>query len=228
MNSIASVILTALMVLGSNLQGVQMEDVTGLWVPQLRGTSTIRWLELRADGTVRAGFGTVLESTYRLQGTSLSLTPRGKTQGLPPVQMRIDAESAVREQPPPTGAPPRDTLTADERAMLERLSRPLTMTRVGKPIQGAPLIVGTWTYTHPTGATAYERFTSNGEMVLLVEMRGDEGTYVVRPDRVDVALPTSSHTLMRIGETLVATPAGTLRRDPRRAPLANQSPRFSE
>lgn len=33
MNSIASVILIALMV----LQGVQMEDVTGLWVPQLRG-----------------------------------------------------------------------------------------------------------------------------------------------------------------------------------------------
>ena len=73
--------------------------------------------------------------------------------------------------------------------MLDRRSRPLTMTRVGKPVPGVPLIVGTWTYTHATGATAYERFTSNGEMVLLVEMQGFEGTYVVRPDRVDVALP---------------------------------------
>jgi hypothetical protein len=39
-------------------------------------------------------------------------------------------------------------------------------------------------YTHATGAIAYERFASDGEMVLLVEMQG-EGTYVLsaRPGR---------------------------------------------
>jgi hypothetical protein len=73
------------------------------------------------------------------------------------------------------------------------------MTRVGQAMAGAPLIVGTWTYTHPTGATAYERFTSGGEMVLLVEMQASEGTYAVRPDRVDVALPTGSQTFTRMG-----------------------------
>lgn len=56
-------------------------------------------------------------------------------------------------------------------------------------------------------------------MVRLVEMLGREGTYVVRPDRVDVALPTGRHTFTRIGETLVATSsdgqAVTLRRAPR-------------
>ena len=30
--------------------------------------------------------------------------------------------------------------------------------------------------------------------MLLVGMQGREGTYVVRPDRVDVVLPTGSHT----------------------------------
>lgn len=65
-------------------------------------------------------------------------------------------------------------------------------------------------------------------MVLLVETRGDEGTYVIRPDRVDVALPTINHTLMRIGETLVARGPVTVRRDPRERRSPDQSPRSSE
>jgi hypothetical protein len=134
------------------------------------------------------------------------------------MQMRIDAERAVREPRPPAGAPPSDTLPPDQRAMLDRLLQPLSMTRVGKPMPGVPLIVGTWIYTHATGATAYERFTSDGEMVLLVEMRRTEGTYVVRPDRVEVTLPSGNDRLTRVGETLVATISGgqavTLRRDP--------------
>ena len=221
MNSIASVILTALIVVGPNFRGVQQEAVvTGLWLAESRSRGGLGgWFEFRADGTVRAGLGALVESTYRLQGTSLSLTPKGQTDGLPPMQMRIDGDTAVRQQPPPAAAPPRDTLPPDQRAMLDRLSQPLTMTRVGKPMAGAPLIVGTWRYTHPTGATAYERFTSGGEMVLLVEMQASEGTYAVRPDRVDVAFPTSSQTFKRMGETLVTTntegQAITFRRAPR-------------
>ena len=148
----------------------------------------------------------------------MSLTPKGTTRGLPAMEMRIDADSAVREQRPPTGAP-YDTLPPDQRAMVDRLSQPLTMTCVGEPMPGVPLIVGTWRYTDATGATAYERFTSDGEMVRLVEMQGREGTYVVRPDRVDVSLPTGSQTLTRVGETLVAASSAgqavTLRRAPR-------------
>jgi hypothetical protein len=219
MNSIASVILTAVIVLGTNLPAVQTEEVAGIWLPEPPRGSRSRWFEFRADGTVRTGFGTVVESTYRLQGTSLSVMPKGTTVVRPPKQMQIDGDTAVREQPPPPAVPPRNTLPADQRAMLDRLSQPLTMTRVGKPMPGVPLIVGTWKYTHVTGTTAYERFTSDGEMVTLVEMQGHEGTYVVRPDRVDVALPSGSHTLTRVGEALVAASSNgqavTLRRDPR-------------
>lgn len=100
MNSIASGILTALMVLDPNLRGGQTGEVTGLWVPELPKSSRLRWFELRADGTVRAGFGAVLEATYRLAGTSLSLTPKGTPRGLTPMQMRIERDTAVREQRP--------------------------------------------------------------------------------------------------------------------------------
>lgn len=112
--------------------------------------------------------------------------------------------------------------------MLDRPSRPSTMTRVGSPSLARHSLSAPWTYTDATGATAYERFTSTGEMVLLVETRGDEGTYVIRPDRVDVALPTINHTLMRIGETLVARGPVTVRRDPRERRSPDQSPRSSE
>ena len=135
------------------------------------------------------------------------------------MEMQIDAETAVREQSPSAGAPPHNTLPPGQRAMLPRPGQPLTMTRVGKPHAGVSLIVGMWKYTHATGAIAYERFTSDGEMVLLVEMQGREGTYVVRSDRVDVFLSTGNHTFTRIEDTLVATgsngQAVTLRRAPR-------------
>ena len=68
MNSLAPVTLAALMVVGPNLRSAQIEEVTGLWVADLPGSSRLRWLEFRADGTVRAGFGAVVESTYRWRG----------------------------------------------------------------------------------------------------------------------------------------------------------------
>lgn len=127
----------------------------------------------------------------RLRGGARGDVPTGghvvvfDAEGHPPwsnADADADREGYGGSRATATAGAPYDTLLPDQRAMVDRLSQPLTKTRVGKPMPGVLLIVGTWRYTDATGATAYERFTSDGEMVSLMEMQGREGTYVVRPD----------------------------------------------
>jgi hypothetical protein len=101
--------------------------------------------------------------------------------------------------------------------MPDRMSQPLKMKRIGARIPGTPPILGTWTYTHSTDATAYERFTPDGHMVLLVEMQVNQGIYNVSLGGVLVEFPSGSLTFVRKSEVLVTTMEGkpvTFRRAP--------------
>ena len=55
-------------------------SVVGLWLAE-RGTKggLGNWVELRADGTAAVSFGTLVQGTYTMEGTSLRLViPRGE------------------------------------------------------------------------------------------------------------------------------------------------------
>jgi hypothetical protein len=214
----APTVLMALVCLAaSDVHPGQKTGVIGLWLGESRSRGGLgRWLELRANGTAQYSVGALVEFTYVWQDPALSLTPAGKTDRVPLMEMQINGDTAVRRQPPPD-APPRDTLPPDQRAMLDRMSQPLAMRRVGAAAPGAPLIVGTWTYEHYTGATAFERFTPGGSMILLVEMQASQGTYTLLSDRIVVDLPDGAQTFLRKDDALVSAAGGkplTFRRAP--------------
>ena len=120
------------------------------------------WVELRDDGTVSVSSGALVEGTYTIEGSSLRLViQNGKGKDAPTpdpsvVEMRIGGNAATRMQLPPADLPPDTMLSAQEKAMVDRMAQPLTVTRVGARAPNAAPIVGTWSYTHYTGATALE------------------------------------------------------------------------
>jgi hypothetical protein len=66
------------------LRPLERAPVSGLWLAESRSQGGLgSWLELHGNGTVRAGFGAVIESTYRMDGTSRSLMTKGEALTLP-------------------------------------------------------------------------------------------------------------------------------------------------
>lgn len=180
-------------------------NVAGLWLGEARSRGGLgNWIELRPDGTAQFIFGAMVDGTYRMEGTSLWMTTVGQPHELPAVPIRIEGDTAVLQQPPPADAPPRETLSADDRAMLDRMSQPITMTREGNASPGTPPLVGTWTYTHPTGGIAHQTFTRDGKMFLLVPMQTTGGTYTASPGQVEVKLPGGNQTLVLKGDLLIS------------------------
>lgn len=185
--------------------GEESASVVGLWLGEARTEGGLgNWIAFRPDGTAEYSFGALIDGTYRTEGHSLWLTLVGQSESPTPLDMRVELDTAVRRQPPPADAPARDTLPPDERAMFDRMMRPLEMKRVGRGTPGVAAIVGTWTYTHPTGATAYETFTSSGKMFLLVPMSRTPGTYTVAAGGVVLKLPNSEQTLVPHEDVLVS------------------------
>lgn len=179
--------------------------VFGLWLGEARTEGGLgNWIEFRQDGTAQFTFGAMVEGTYRMEGTSLWMTPVGQPHELRAMDIRIEGNTAVRLQSPPADAPPRETLAPDDRAMLDRMSQPITMTRVGSATPGAPPIVGTWTYTHTTGATAFETFTRAGKMFMLLPMQTTAGTYTATTAHIEVKLPKGDETLVLNGDVLMS------------------------
>jgi hypothetical protein len=206
-------------------------SVVGLWLGESRTQGGLgNWIDFRADGTVESGFGALvggLLDTYQLDGTALKLrvfsgkaTPAGA-----PVfesiqkQIRIEGDRAVVEARWPANEPAPGIESPDEQAMFDRMRQPTTMARVGPPTTplAAP-IVGTWSYQHHTGATAYETFTRGGRWYLRVPMRVVHGRYTVTGGEVSVQLPGRSEAFARQDDVLVSAAAGRGRATYRRAP----------
>jgi hypothetical protein len=194
-------------------------SLVGLWLGEERTEGGLgAWIEFRRDATVQFSFGALVDFTYRVDGTSLWFAEAGR----PEVRrgdIRVNGNTAVLRQPPPADAPPTESLSAEDRAMRDRLSQPIRMTRMGSATPGAPPLVGTWTYTHYTGQTAYETFTADGKMFLRVPMQTVEGTYTATGEQIVVLLPTGNQRLSRNGDRLVLQSSdgksSVLRRAPR-------------
>ena len=93
------------------------------------------------------------------------------------------------------------------------------MTRVGATVPSAAPIVGTWSYTHYTGTTAYELYTPGGTMVLMVPMQVQQGTYAKGENALTLQLPKGTASIIVKGDVLtLVSPEGqssTFRRGPR-------------
>jgi hypothetical protein len=200
-------------------------SAAGLWLSETRSDGGLgSWVQLRDDGTASLGFGALIEGTYTMEGASLRRAfPRGVEKDASSessvVEMRIDGNTAMRTQPPPAGWPPQERLTPEDKAMFDRLAQPLRMTRVGAPAPDAPSIVGTWSYTHYTGAKAYELYTPSGAMVLMVEMQVQQATYSGQGDTLELRLPGATAKMVVRGDALTLTSSDgettTYRRAPR-------------
>jgi hypothetical protein len=181
--------------------------VAGLWLGEARSRGGLgNWIEFRPDGTAQWSFGAIVEGTYRVSGTSLWIAGGDPPRETPAGRLQIEGDVAVRTLPAPPDAPSRETLTPREQAMFERMAKPIEMRRVGTSRPGTAPIVGTWQYTHPTGATAFETFTKDGEFVLRVQMQTADVTYTHTADGVRVKLPHGEESLVFHGDALVSTP----------------------
>ena len=188
----------------------------GLWLGAARTQSGLgNWIEIRSDGTVQFSFGALVDGTYRMDGTSLWLSAADEQGEVLVGDVRIDGNTAVRMPRPPADAPPQETMSREDHAMLDRMTQPITMKRLGRATPGAHPIVGTWEYMHPVGVTAQETFTAEGKTFLRVPMQTIRGTYSATAERLVVKLPTATHVftwkrdaLISMGEDDAETTSG--------------------
>ena len=170
------------------------EDLTGIWSAEVRTKGGLGRQMIFTPTEVNSTFGALVDLKYEIDGTlfkMIHLTP-----GYPPPEKLIGQPFTIDG----------DTLTIAQGAA----GPPLVMTRVGTPHPGANPIVGDWTYQHPAGAPAIQRFSRNGAMQLLVVMQTVKGPYSVANDTLNIRFegqPPGSLTIKREGNVLIATDA---------------------
>jgi len=92
--------------------------------------------------------------------------------------------------------------------------------RLGTAEPGRPPIEGVWRFRHPTGATAFERYTGDGRVFLRIPMTGSTGCYQTKGDRLKLDRPPRRHLSLPFesggGELVVTSPGKvtTYRREP--------------
>lgn len=207
------------------------DSVVGLWLGETRTQGGLgNWIDFHADGTVEVGFGALvgalLDDTYRLEGTTLTLrvySGKVTAEGVPVFEsvqktVQIEGEHAVVASQWRDDQPVPETHSPAEKAMVDRLRQPVTMTRIGPATPAASLIAGTWSYQHYTGQTAYETFTPGGKWFLRVPMSLQHGRYTLTPAAVIVQSAQQSDTFTREGDVLMEGSADGKHSTYRRAP----------
>ena len=217
------------------LQAVSAQDakdsIVGLWLGEMRTQGGLgNWFDFHPDGTVDLGFGALvgalLDDTYRLEGTTLTLrvfSGKVSAEGVPAFEsvqktVQIEGEHAIVASQWGDDEPKPEIRTPAHQAAFDRMRQPTTMTRVGPATPAASLIAGTWSYQHYTGQTAYETFTPAGKWYLRVQMSLRQGRYTVTPAGVIVQSAQQSDTFTREGDVLMSGAADGKRSTYRRAP----------
>ena len=180
-----------LIVLSLLAQTDAARSLTGRWDVVTRSRGGIgAWLNLGAGGSCSQTTGAMLDGTWRLSDGQLTralvVTPEGKVE--------TEAFTMVIEGNTLRLGPATD--------------RP-AMTRVGQPTAGASPIVGVWTWTHPTGGTAFEEYLPDGRFLFRLPIKTDPCLWVATAQQLQLTI---------LGETRtftwrVAGDALTLERD---------------
>lgn len=149
--------------------------LVGRWESVARsrgGIGTV--LELRADGVATRTPGAMVDGTYRLDGAVLVTSFADPASGsVVESHLRVELRG--------------DTMIHRDRDSGEKIR----LTRVTELGEDAPSIVGTWTFEHPAGTTAFQTFTADGAVHLRVPFVTEKGRYSVAGDALTLELAGS-------------------------------------
>jgi hypothetical protein len=182
--------MAVFLVLGAALVSLaQAPGLVGLWDSATTSKGGIgETLEFRADGTFVDATTVIVNAHYRVAGDRLVVAeqPAGLTAGdLEPVQIKIDGRSLKATGP-------------DGSVVIKE--------RIGPSETGTPAIVGAWRYRHYTGAMAFERYTTDGQLYFRLPMRSFVGRYTLKGRELSLTQPNRPTVRMTIafagGDTL--------------------------
>lgn len=158
--------------LGGASLAAQEGSMVGKWESVARSRGGIgSTLEFHSDGTISLTPGAMVDFAYRFDGTRL-------------VMSFTD---------PDTGGVSEDTLdvhmSGDSMILSALESGQETQLVRAQPAEAdTPPMVGTWSFTHSTGGTAFQIFTADGNMHLRVPFRTDRGTYMLSGDTLTTVI----------------------------------------
>jgi hypothetical protein len=125
-------------------------------------------LEFRSDGMAVTATTVMVDRSYRVEGNRLIETyEAGNTTES---SFRLDKGELILSNP-------------------NNNNPESPRTRFGPAAGKGDSIVGVWRFRHYTGATAYERYTSDGRVLLRIPLSGYAGCFSVDGDRFSVTQP---------------------------------------
>lgn len=152
----------AFILLSSGWAGAAENSLVGRWISERRPNGNLALIMTFAeDGVVTSTVGSVGEYHYVEDGGKLRLTPMN---GNPAIQKPINETYTL--QGDKMLVSPSDDLGARRQRV-----------RVGKAIEGAPPLVGLWTFMSENGAPATYQYTRGGLALLSVPKKVFRGHY---------------------------------------------------
>lgn len=146
--------------------------LVGKWESVARSNGGIgATFEFLGDGSATFTPGALVDFTYRLEGSRLFRSFEDPDTG-------SESETIVDIQ-----------ISAD--TMIQRIAetgQETVLVRVGSAEAGRPPIVGTWSFDHSAGVTAFEIFTADGELHLRVPFVTVHGRYTLSNDTLTIEL----------------------------------------
>ncbi len=150
--------------------GGRNKGLVGRWESADRSQGAIgNTIEMTADNRVFYTVGAMVDGKYTIAGAQLTValgdTVDERQSRVTGFRVNGDTLTVI-----PTGAPAGQALI-----------------RSGKRASGSP-VAGTWTYSHPAGAAAYEAYAPGGAFHFRLPLQTIEGTYAVTADSVELRL----------------------------------------
>jgi hypothetical protein len=140
----------------------QSTQLVGLWESKERSNGGIgHTVEFRPDGSYVEATSVLVDMYYRVSAGRLTISEKpivdvDTTAAGDSFPIKIEGDTLTQQQP----AGPR-----------------LRKERVGHAEPGKDPIVGIWRFRHPTGGTAYERYTPDGQIYFRMPMTSSVGCY---------------------------------------------------
>jgi hypothetical protein len=162
-NLLAAILFTSSAAYALDCPRPDSRELAGFWESRQTSKGGIgHTLELRPDGTYVEAATVMVSSSYQLSGDRLIL------EEVPETRIKIQGDTL--------------TQTGQDGSTLRK-------ERVGKAGEGSPAIVGVWRYRHYTGATAFEKYTEDGRLLLRIPLAGSTGCYTVTGGRLSMTSP---------------------------------------
>ncbi|MDA8099886.1 MAG: hypothetical protein M0042_09685 [Nitrospiraceae bacterium] len=160
-----------LFLLSLSLPALGSASLNDIWVSTIESRGGLRaLLEFRADGTVATTRAVMLEYKYKLDGSTLVLTPQSEDKTVKDTKYVIKIDV--------------DMLQMKESGCEDCL---MTLKRIAGDPQKEIGIVGKWSFTKPSGETVYYIFTTDNHVFFRIPMPGTTiSEYKVNGDTIEL------------------------------------------